>query len=116
MGRLRGAPGRVLGLVYYAQTRVRRCTSGLHRVNVVALAANGAFIALHALQTRVFYDGTAQDVSIFSSQGSVVLLLVAVLLMENIPAVEYLLVAVLALLIWAPLRLARVLTAATPDR
>ena len=71
------------GLIYYAQTRVRRYTTGLHRVNVVALAANGGFIALHAVQTRVFYDGIAQDVSIFSSQGSVVLLLVAVLLMEN---------------------------------
>ena len=71
------------GLIYYAQTRVRRYTTGLHRVNVVALAANGAFIGLHALQTQVFYDGIAQDVSIFSSQGSVVLLLVAVLLMEN---------------------------------
>lgn len=71
------------GLIYYAQTRVRRYTTGLHRLNVVALAANGAFIALHALQTQVFYDGLAQDVSIFSSQGSVVLLLVVVLLMEN---------------------------------
>ncbi|MEV1119336.1 hypothetical protein AB0I91_30150 [Actinosynnema sp. NPDC049800] len=71
------------GLIYYAQTRIRRYTTGLHRVNVVALAANGAFIALHAVQTQIFYDGIAQDVSIFSSQGSVVLLLVAVLLMEN---------------------------------
>lgn len=71
------------GLIYYAQTRVRRYTTGLHRLNVVALAANGAFIGLHALQTQVFYDGLAQDVSIFSSQGSVVLLLVVVLLMEN---------------------------------
>ncbi|WP_461121023.1 hypothetical protein [Saccharothrix stipae] len=70
-------------LIYYAQTRVRRYTTGLHRVNVIALAANGGFIALHAVQTWVFYDGIAQDVSIFSSQGSVVLLLVAVLLMEN---------------------------------
>ncbi|MGM1060831.1 hypothetical protein [Saccharothrix sp. Mg75] len=71
------------GLIYYAQTRVRRYTAGLHPVNVVALAANAGFIGLHAVQTQVFYDGTAQDVSIFSSQGSVVLLLVAVLLMEN---------------------------------
>lgn len=71
------------GLIHHAQTRVRRYTSGLHRVNVIAFAANGAFIALHALQTQLFYDGLAQDVSIFSSQGSVVLLLVAVLLMEN---------------------------------
>ena len=71
------------GLIYHAQTRIRRYTTGLHRLNVVALAANGGFIALHALQTQVFYDGLAQDVSIFSSQGSVVLLLVVVLLMEN---------------------------------
>ena len=71
------------GLIYYAQTRIRRYTSGLHRMNYIALAANGGFIALHALQTQLFYDGLAQDVSIFSSQGSVVLLLVWVLLMEN---------------------------------
>ncbi|WP_262379629.1 hypothetical protein [Nonomuraea sp. PA05] len=71
------------GLIYYAQTRVRRYTAGLHPVNVVALAVNTGFIALHTLQTHLFYDGLAQDVSIFSSQGSVVLLLVVVLLMEN---------------------------------
>jgi len=71
------------GLIYHAQKHVRRYTTGLHRINVVALAANAAFIGLHALQTQVFYDGLAQDVSIFSSQGSVVLLLVVVLLMEN---------------------------------
>ncbi|WP_090045504.1 hypothetical protein [Lentzea fradiae] len=71
------------GLIYHAQTRVRRYTSGLHRLNVAALALNAGFIALHALQTQLFYDSLAQDVSIFSSQGSVVLLLVVVLLMEN---------------------------------
>ncbi|MFC5289560.1 hypothetical protein ACFPM7_21105 [Actinokineospora guangxiensis] len=71
------------GLIYYAQTRVRQYTSGLHKVNVVALAANFGFIVLHLVQTQLFYDGLAQDVSIFSSQASVVMLLVAVLLMEN---------------------------------
>ncbi len=71
------------GLIYYAQTRVRRYSRDLKRVNVVALAANAGFVVLHLLQTRLFYDGLAQDVSIFSSQGSVVLLLVVVLLMEN---------------------------------
>ncbi|MEV0383622.1 hypothetical protein [Nonomuraea sp. NPDC050643] len=71
------------GLIYYAQTRVRRYTTGLHPVNVAALVVNTAFIALHTLQTHLFYDGLAQDVSIFSSQGSVILLLVVVLLMEN---------------------------------
>ena len=71
------------GLIYYAQTRVRRYSRGLKNVNIVALAANVGFVALHLLQTQLFYDGLAQDVSIFSSQGSVVLLLVVVLLMEN---------------------------------
>ncbi|MEU4427789.1 hypothetical protein AB0F81_44805 [Actinoplanes sp. NPDC024001] len=71
------------GLIWWAQTHARRWTPGLKRINVVALAANLGFVGLHALQTRVFYDGLAQDVSIFSSQGSVVLLLVVVLLMEN---------------------------------
>jgi hypothetical protein len=71
------------GLIYYAQHHVRRYTAGLHPVNVVALLANLAFVALHQVQTQVFYDGLAQDVSIFSSQGSVVVLLVVVLLMEN---------------------------------
>ncbi|MEV4896660.1 hypothetical protein AB0K48_45605 [Nonomuraea sp. NPDC055795] len=70
-------------LIYYAQTRVGRYTRGLHPVNVVALGVNAGFIALHMAQTQLFYDGLAQDVSIFSSQGSVILLLVVVLLMEN---------------------------------
>ncbi|MCK2220580.1 hypothetical protein MF672_043280 [Actinomadura sp. ATCC 31491] len=70
-------------LIHRARTRVRRYTSGLHRLNVAALAVNTGFIALHEVQTQLFYDGLAQDVSIFSSQGSVILLLVAVLLMEN---------------------------------
>lgn len=71
------------GLIYYAQTRVRRYTDGLHPINLVALGANAFFILLHFVQTHIWYDGLAQDVSIFSSQGSVILLLVAVLLMEN---------------------------------
>ena len=71
------------GLIYYAQTRVRRYVAGLHPVNIVALGANAFFILLHFVQTHVWYDGLAQDVSIFSSQGSVIVLLVWVLLMEN---------------------------------
>ncbi|MFI6324871.1 hypothetical protein ACIBG8_45620 [Nonomuraea sp. NPDC050556] len=71
------------GMIFYAQTRVRRYSTGLHPINVIALAVNAGFIALHVLQTHLFYDGLAQDVSIFSSQGSVVLLLVVVLIMEN---------------------------------
>ena len=71
------------GLIYYAQTHVRRYTTHLHRVNFLALGANAFFILLHFLQTHLWYDGLAQDVSIWSSQVSVVILLVWVLLMEN---------------------------------
>lgn len=70
-------------LIYYAQTRVKRYTTGLHPVNIVALALNGLFIVLHFVQSHIWYDGLAQDTSIFSSQGSVILMLVWVLLMEN---------------------------------
>jgi hypothetical protein len=71
------------GLIAYAQTRVKRYTAGLHRVNLVALAVNAFFILVHFVQTHVWYDGLAQDVSIWSSQGSVILMLVMILLMEN---------------------------------
>ncbi len=71
-------------LIYYAQVRrPHRYTAGLHRVNWVALGVNAFFIVLHLLQTHLWYDGLAQDVSIFSSQGSVIVLLVWVLIMEN---------------------------------
>ena len=70
-------------LIYYAQTHVKKYSKGLHPVNVVALGMNVFFILLHFVQTHIWYDGLAQDVSIFSSQGSVILMLVAILLMEN---------------------------------
>jgi hypothetical protein len=70
-------------LIFYAQTRVKKYTTGLHPVNLAALGANAFFILLHFIQTHIWYDGLAQDVSIFSSQGSVLLMLVAILLMEN---------------------------------
>lgn len=73
----------IWSLIYFAQTRVKAYTGGLHKVNLLALAANAFFIFLHFVQTQVWYDGLAQDVSIFSSQGSVIVMLVWILLMEN---------------------------------
>ena len=70
-------------LIYYAQTHVRTYSKGLHPVNLWAMGANAFFILLHFGQTHIWYDGLAQDVSVFSSQGSVILMLVAILLMEN---------------------------------
>ena len=71
------------GLIYYAQTRVKKYSTKMHLVNYAALGANAFFILLRILQTQLWYDGLAQDVSIWSSQISVIILLVWVLLMEN---------------------------------
>jgi hypothetical protein len=70
-------------LIWKAQVERPAYTSGLHRFNVLALGANAVFITLHLLQTYVWYDGLAQDVPEWSAQWSVIMLLVAVLLMEN---------------------------------
>jgi hypothetical protein len=71
------------GLIYYAQNKVKKYDTKLHLINYLALAVNAFFILLRVLQTHLWYDGLAQDVSIWSSQVSVIILLVWVLLMEN---------------------------------
>ncbi len=70
-------------LIYYAQTRVKKYSTQLHTINYLTLGVNAFFILLRVLQTHLWYDGLAQDVSIWSSQASVVVLLVWVLIMEN---------------------------------
>ena len=71
------------GLIYYAQTHIKKTTSKLHPVNYAALAVNLFFSLLHLVQTHVFYDGLAQDTHEVSPQVSVVIMLIWVLLMEN---------------------------------
>lgn len=56
---------------------------GLHRFNLMALGINGFFALLHVAQTKIFYDGLAQDVHEMTSMGSVTLMLFLILLMEN---------------------------------
>ena len=73
----------IWGLLFYAQRNGLKYTKALHPVNVLALLANLFFVFLHLGQTAIWYDGLAQDVAIWSAQGSVVILLVLVLLMEN---------------------------------
>lgn len=70
-------------LIYRAQTGRLRYESRLHPINVLTLAANAGFVLLHFIQTQVWYDGLAQDVPSWSSQNSVILMLVWILLMEN---------------------------------
>ncbi len=74
-------------VILYAQRSLGRGTprysGSLRLANGLALGVNGFFIALRVVQTHLWYDGLAQDVSIWSSLGSVALMLVWVLLMEN---------------------------------
>jgi hypothetical protein len=71
------------GLIWWAQRERPAYTGGLHRFNFVALAANAFFVVLHLVQTQLWYDGLAQDVHEGSAQWSVILLLMAVVVMEN---------------------------------
>lgn len=75
----------IWGLIFYAQTHKETLgyAKGLHPVNIIALLANLGFVLLHILQTKLSYDGLAQDVSIWSSMGSVVIMLIMILVMEN---------------------------------
>ena len=53
------------------------------RLNIQFLIINGVFAALHILQTAFFYDGLAQQTPVMSSQGSVIVMLVFMLIMLN---------------------------------
>ncbi|MBC8504298.1 MAG: hypothetical protein H8D34_05540 [Chloroflexi bacterium] len=69
--------------IWYSQKNKAKYTTGLHKFNYWALGINAVFIFLRIVQTHFWYDGLAQDVHIMSSQGSVIVLLVWVLVMEN---------------------------------
>jgi hypothetical protein len=56
---------------------------GLSRINAAFLLVNLFFILLHILQTHIWYDGLAQDVPIWTSQYSVIVMLVIMLFMLN---------------------------------
>lgn len=71
------------GLIYYAQNSVKKYSKGLHPVNIWALGVNALFVVLHFLQTQLWYDALAMDMSSVTSQASVILMLCAILVMEN---------------------------------
>ena len=70
-------------LIAYAQRAKPKYIFGLHSFNLWALAVNGFFIVIHIFQTKLSYDGLAQDVHEATSMGSVALMLFLILLMEN---------------------------------
>jgi hypothetical protein len=70
-------------LIAYAQRARPRYFFGLHQFNLWALGVNAFFILLHIAQTKLTYDGLAQDVHEATSMGSVTLMLFLIILMEN---------------------------------
>lgn len=70
-------------LIYKAQHSNLSYTRELKPINLIAMAATAGFIVLHFAQSHVWYDGLAQDVPEWTSQWSVILLLLAVILLEN---------------------------------
>ncbi|XP_077973639.1 uncharacterized protein LOC120337662 [Styela clava] len=81
----------VWGLIYRCQLTVNRnkvegkqqkYSSNLRWFNWSMLAVNALFHILHLIQTHTTYDGLAQQVAMSTSQSSVIMMMVFVLLME----------------------------------
>jgi len=73
----------IWALIYAAQRMRPKYGTSLHWFNWAAIGVNGLFSVLHIIQTHVWYGGLAEDVSIWSSQWSVIIMLVLIVLMEN---------------------------------
>lgn len=67
-------------LIYAAQFK-ERSKRKLYRNWLIGV--NSFFILLHIIQTHIWYDGLAQDVPVFSSQGSVIIMLVLIIIMDS---------------------------------
>ncbi|MFP4363577.1 MAG: hypothetical protein ACLFR1_06880 [Spirochaetia bacterium] len=70
-------------IIYKAFTADRTVKKVLSKWNWAMLIVNLVFIILHLIQTHLFYDGLAQDTPIWASQGSVIVMLVLILIIEN---------------------------------
>lgn len=75
----------IWGAIYWAQRNLsgRPPSKTLTKYNIITLAINAAAIILHLAETHILFDGLAQDVPIWTSQGSVIIMLVVVLIIEN---------------------------------
>ena len=71
-----------LAMVYYGQGRLKYSHS-LRPFHYWMATMNFIFILLHLVQTHTTYDSLAQDTHILSALGSVAVMLIWVLLMEN---------------------------------
>ncbi|MFN2146017.1 MAG: hypothetical protein ACK2T7_11750 [Anaerolineales bacterium] len=70
------------GIIYLARREKPKYQENFRWFNWAMLAVNGVFIALHWFQTQIWYDGLAIAVPEVTSQGSVILMLVLILILE----------------------------------
>ncbi|MHA2407861.1 MAG: hypothetical protein ACXACA_05780 [Candidatus Ranarchaeia archaeon] len=56
---------------------------GLSNYNLAMFGINTVFVFIHLVQTHVWFDGLAQDVPIWTSQGSVIVMLSFILIIEH---------------------------------
>jgi hypothetical protein len=77
----------VWGTIYWAQKHLNEQkvnpTYDLTKYNLIIITIMVPFIFLHLLQTQIWFDGLAQDTPIWSSMGSVIVLLAMVIIMQN---------------------------------
>ena len=72
----------VIWVILFKARTVTAADNRANRFTILALGLNVAFVGLHLVQTYFWYDGLAQDVPIWTSQGSVIVMLVLILFME----------------------------------
>ena len=70
-------------LIVKLKSQPRLPAGRIGRYNLLLLIVNAVFIALHLLQTALFYDALAQYVPVWSSQFSVIIMLVLMLILLN---------------------------------
>lgn len=70
-------------LIYIATQERPRYSSRLHKFNIMALGVNGFFILVHIFQTKLTYDGLAQDTDIRSSFWGVAIMVFLIFILEN---------------------------------
>jgi len=70
-------------LIAKLKTEPRPEAGTIGKYNLQLLIANAVFITLHLVQTVLFYDALAQFTPVMSSQGSVIVMLVMMLILLN---------------------------------
>lgn len=77
----------IWAIIYLAQKNSYglRCIgkNGIAKYTLFSLAVTVTFVFLHLIETQALFDGLAQDLPIITSQGSVIVLLSIVLIIEN---------------------------------